>query len=191
MKARLELNPKAMERSSLRRSRRIGPHRSRRGRAERQACNLSRRCSRGSDKEALGIGQSTQSRASELAPIVARRPVEGGHLQKGGIPTVESVASSTRIEGSMLSDEEVDRLLSGVDARRRNAEGSHEATLGTPDTWRLLGRRIRSLVRAQVAENPSTPLSHPVWPGAACGWRPLHETPGALARGRTWRRHLC
>jgi hypothetical protein len=37
------------------------------------------------------------------------------------IATIESIGSSTRIEGAKLTDEEVDRLLSGIDMRSLRA----------------------------------------------------------------------
>jgi Fic family protein len=42
------------------------------------------------------------------------------------VATIESVGSSTRIEGAKLSDAEVDRLLSGLDVRSSRSRDEQE-----------------------------------------------------------------
>lgn len=42
------------------------------------------------------------------------------------IATIESIGSSTRIEGAKLSDEDVDRLLSGLDIRSFRSRDEEE-----------------------------------------------------------------
>ena len=72
------------------------------------------------------------------------------------IATIESVGSSTRIEGAKLSDREVEKLLSGVKAKsfasrdEQEVAGYGDATAASlsPRTWtkRLMARRASDLL---------------------------------------------
>ena len=60
------------------------------------------------------------------------------------VATIESVGSSTRIEGAKLSDEEVDRLLSGLDVRSFRSRDEQEVA-GYADVMELVFEAWRDM----------------------------------------------
>lgn len=77
------------------------------------------------------------------------------------IATIESVGSSTRIEGAKLSDEEVDRLLSGLDTRSFRSRDEQEVA-GYADVMELVfaGWRDMPLTENHVKQLHATLLRY-------------------------------
>jgi Fic family protein len=77
------------------------------------------------------------------------------------IATIESVGSSTRIEGAKLSDEEVDRLLSGLDVRSFRSRDEQEVA-GYADVMELVfeGWRDMPLTENHIKQLHTTLLRY-------------------------------
>jgi Fic family protein len=68
------------------------------------------------------------------------------------IATIESVGSSTRIEGARLSDKEVEKLLSGVKAKSFSSRDEQEVA-GYADAMDMVFESFESIT---ITENPSS-----------------------------------